>query len=155
MSQKLQVLFCVLLLCTACMLLWPHQCISVDLTACGCPCCSIVSCRVFCLLGLAVKSRTGWVWACMFLHVATSWCTTSGGLCICWCRWGGFGQVADVYRTVHQWLLQCWGYLRMHTWFLQWVCHVRVFCPGIWWLLPHPVKGSAVELIWNCTLCSS
>ena len=94
------------------------------------------------------------MWPCMFLHVAPSWCTTSGGLCICWCRWGGFGQVAGVYGTVHQWLLQCWGCQRMHTWFLQQVCHVKVLHPGIWWLLPGPVKISAAGLIWSCTPCT-
>ena len=150
----LQALISALSLCIICKPWWPHWNISVDLTACNILSHPIVSHRVFCLLGPGVKSRIGWVWACMFLHMAASWCTTSGGLCVCWCRWG-FGQVAGIYGTVHQWMLQCWGCQKMHTWFLQWVCHVKVLCPGIWWLLPHPLKISAAGPIWNCTPCSS
>ena len=154
MLWRLQALFCVLSLCTIYMPWWLHRSISADLTACGFPCHPTASHRVFCLVDLGVWSRTDWVWACMFLHVVAFWCTTSGGLCTCWCRWG-FDLVTGTYGTVCQWLLQCWECQRVHTWYPQWACHVGVLHSRTVWLLPHPVKISAAEPIWSCSQCSS
>ena len=71
MSQKLQVLFCVLLLCTACRLLWPYQSISVDSTACSCPLLShSFLAEFFCLLGPCSGEQN---WLSLSLYVFFTW----------------------------------------------------------------------------------